>query len=53
MLNYFSSAESLGIPVCNNNGAGLVTFSADRGHHFTGDLTEQLDHEERGHVELG
>lgn len=52
MWNHFSTMESLGILVCNN-GVGLVTFSVDRGHHFTGDLTEQLDQEERGHVELG
>lgn len=36
-----------------SNGAGLVTFTADRGHHFTGDLAEQLDEAECGQMELG
>lgn len=33
--------------------AGLVTFNADRGHHFTGDHTQQLHQERRGQLELG
>lgn len=33
--------------------AGLVTFNADRGHHFTGDHTQQLDQEQCGQLELG
>lgn len=33
-------ACSLSVSVLSSNGAGFVTFSADRGHHFTGDLTE-------------
>lgn len=52
MLNPFLSSLSVGILFCNN-GEGLVTFTADRGHHFTGDLTEQLDQEECGQMELG
>lgn len=36
-----------------NNCAGLVTVNADRGHHFTGDLTEQLEQEQCDQMELG
>lgn len=52
MLNPLPCLQSVGI-LCCNNGVGLVTLSADRGHHFTGDLTEQLDQEECGQMELG
>lgn len=44
--------QSAGILFCNN-GVELLTFNADRGRHFTGDLTEQLDQEECGQMELG
>jgi len=52
MLNPFLFTESVGILFCNN-GVGLVTFTAYRGHHFTGDLTEQLDQEDCVQMELG
>lgn len=52
VLNSAPSTQSAGSLLCNN-GVEPVTFSADRGHHFTGDLTEQLDREECGQMELG